>query len=57
MSLPTYYGVLLFGLLLMALSAVRSMKPGRGLIAFANDVIYIVLLVPALLLAARQVPL
>ena len=56
MSLPVYYGVLLFGVLLVVASAVRNLKPGRGLVAFSNDVIYIVLLIPALLLAARQVP-
>jgi hypothetical protein len=56
MSLSVYYGVLLFGLLLGVASAVRNLKPGRGLVAFANDVLYILLLVPALLLAARQLP-
>jgi hypothetical protein len=56
MSLPVYYGILLFGVLLAAVSAARNLKPGRGIVAFANDLIYIVLLVPALLIAARQLP-
>jgi hypothetical protein len=54
MSLPVYYGILLFGVVLTLASAARSLRPGRGLVAFGNDVIYIVLLVPALLIAARQ---
>lgn len=56
MSLPVYYGILLFGVLLAAVSVVRNLKAGRGLVAFANDLIYIVLLVPVLLVAARQLP-
>lgn len=56
MSLPVYYGILLFGVLLAAVSAARNLKPGRGIVAFANDLIYIVLLVPVLLVAARQLP-
>lgn len=57
MSLSLYYGVLVFGVLLAVASAVRNVKPGRGLVAFANDIFYILLLVPALLIAARQLPL
>lgn len=56
MSLSIYYGVLLFGVLLAGASAARNAKPGRGLVAFANDVFHILLLVPALLIAARQLP-
>jgi hypothetical protein len=56
MSLPVYYGILLFGVLLAVVSAVRNLKAGRGIVAFANDLIYIVLLVPVLLVAARQLP-
>ena len=54
MSLSAYYGILLFGVVLAGGSAVRNFKPGRGLVAFANDLLYIVLLMPALLFAARQ---
>ena len=54
MSLSVYYGVLLFGVVLTCASAARNLKPGRGLVAFASDIFYIVLLMPALLLAARQ---
>ncbi|MGE5147249.1 MAG: hypothetical protein ACM3N5_10905 [Candidatus Eiseniibacteriota bacterium] len=54
MPLSVYYGVLLFGLVLTCGSAARNLKPGRGLVAFANDFLYIMLLVPALLFAARQ---
>ena len=52
--LSVYYGILLFGVVLASASAVRNLKPGRGLVAFASDIFYIVLLMPALLLAARQ---
>jgi hypothetical protein len=55
MPLSVYYGILLFGVVLTCGSAVRNLKPGRGMIAFANDLLYIVLLMPVLLLAARQV--
>ena len=54
MPLSAYYGVLLFGVVLAGASAVRNLKPGRGIVAFASDILYIVLLMPALLLAARQ---
>jgi hypothetical protein len=54
MPLPVYYSILLLGVVLTLASAARSLRPGRGLVAFANDMIYIVLLVPALLIAARQ---
>jgi hypothetical protein len=55
MSLQIFYGVLLFGVVLTFGSALRNLRPGRGLIAFANDIILIVLLVPVLLIAARQI--
>ena len=54
MPLSAYYGILLFGVVLTCGSAVRNFKPGRGLVAFACDLLYIVLLMPALLFAARQ---
>lgn len=54
MPLLVYYGILLFGAVLTLASAVRNFRPGRGLVAFGNDMVYIVLLVPALLIAARQ---
>ena len=54
MPLPVYYGIHLFGLLMLAASAVWSLKRGRGLVAFANAVIYVVLIVPALLIVADQ---
>ena len=54
MPLSVYYGIHLFGALLLVASAVWNSRPGRGLIAFANDVLYIILIVPALLIVASQ---
>lgn len=54
MPLSLYYGILMVGVLLTLASAARNMGAGRGLVAFASDLLYIVLFIPVLLIAARQ---